>query len=146
MHHICPCLQCKMWCSDEIISFWHPNRHTHKAKPIDPRHVGCNYIQEDTFFMRHSIEKLRHAPLYLRLLQQRSNGLTRSSRSNSSTATIELHILYLISSLTLLEAKKWQDKTKHLEQRKTNIQQEAFEKCWAHFPQRAASRPFTRCC
>jgi len=24
--------------------------------------------------------------------------------------------------------------------------QEAFEKCWAHSPQRAASRPFTRCC
>jgi len=24
-------------------------------------------------------------------------------------------------------------------------QQEAFEKCWAHSPQRAASRPFSRC-
>jgi len=21
--------ECKMWCSDEIISFWHPDRHTH---------------------------------------------------------------------------------------------------------------------
>jgi len=26
-----------------------------------------------------------------------------------------------------------------------NKQQEAFEKCWAHSPQRAASRQFTRC-
>jgi len=24
-------------------------------------------------------------------------------------------------------------------------QQEAFEKCWAHLPQWAASRPFSRC-
>jgi len=25
------------------------------------------------------------------------------------------------------------------------LKQEAFEKCWAHSPQRAASRQFTRC-
>jgi len=28
--------------SDEIISFWHPDRHTDKAKPIHPRYAGCN--------------------------------------------------------------------------------------------------------
>jgi len=27
----------------------------------------------------------------------------------------------------------------------TYIKQEAFEKCWAHSPLRAASRPFSRC-
>jgi len=27
----------------------------------------------------------------------------------------------------------------------THSQQEAFEKCWAHSPLRAAARPFTRC-
>jgi len=27
----------------------------------------------------------------------------------------------------------------------TFFQQEAFEKCWAHSPLRAAARPFTRC-
>jgi len=29
--------------------------------------------------------------------------------------------------------------------RSGNSKQEAFEKCWAHSPQRAASRPFSRC-
>jgi len=27
----------------------------------------------------------------------------------------------------------------------SHLKQEAFEKCWAHSPLRAASRPFTRC-
>ena len=39
--------ECKMWCSDEITSFWHSDRHTHththKPKPIHPRYAGCSY-------------------------------------------------------------------------------------------------------
>ena len=38
--------ECKMWCSDEIISFWtrHVLTHTrtHNAKPIHPRYAACN--------------------------------------------------------------------------------------------------------
>jgi len=37
--------ECKMWCSDKITSFRHPDRHTHthtRQKPIHPCYAGCN--------------------------------------------------------------------------------------------------------
>jgi len=36
--------KCKMWCSDKIISFWHPDRHTHTRQNlyIFAWKAGCN--------------------------------------------------------------------------------------------------------